>query len=253
MLKYGLKLWSDNERYLSPAQRLYEEKIFDYVELYILPCTHDRYIRMWQDLHVDYIIHCTHSMHGFNLSVKGKLNDNLKMFSEAKAFCDDLDGKYIILHPGIGGTLKSSIEQIRTINDRRVLIENMPYMSMFGHPCVGSTYEELNIIMGDCTVGFCLDVPHAITTAFHLQIDSFAYMKQLLNLAPMLIHISDGIREKHDKHLHIGDGAFNFGEIGKIVGLSNAKYLTLETTKSRDDLSCFVDDLKKIREIEKDE
>ena len=247
MIKYGLKLWSNNEKYVPQAEKLYNEKAYDYIELYIVPGTYDKYIEMWRNLKISYIIHCTHSMHGFNLAIEEKLKGNLKIFSEVKAFCDDLGGKYIIIHPGIGGVLESVTGQINAINDKRLLVENMPYVSMFGDGCKGSTYEELKMIINSCNVGFCLDAAHAITTAFHLVVNSFEYMKRMLNLAPEVIHISDGRKEIHSEHLNIGQGEFNFTEIKNIIALSNAKYLTLESPKGGDGLNNFTDDLKKVK------
>ncbi len=250
MIKYGLKLWSNNEKYVTQAKKLYEEKAYDYIELYIVPATYDKYIKMWSNLNIPYIIHCTHSMHGFNLAIKDKLKNNLRMFSEVRAFCDCLNGKHIIIHPGIGEVLENVIEQINAMDDRRLLVENMPYVSMFGDDCRGSVYEELKTIVDSCNVGFCMDVAHAITTAFHLKVDNFEYMKKMLNLVPEIIHISDGRKERHSEHLNIGQGEFNFTEIKNIIALSNAKYITLELPKENNWIYSFIESLKKIKNYE---
>jgi len=172
------------------------------------------------------------------------------MFSEVRAFCDKLDGKYIIVHPGIGGSMENTIEQINAMNDRRLLIENMPYVSMFGDDCIGSVYEELKTIVDSCNIGFCMDVAHAIITAFHLELNNFEYMKKMLNLAPEVIHISDGRKQKHASHLNIGDGDFDFEEIKKITALSNAEYITLELPKGNDWIHSFTEGSKKIKNYE---
>jgi len=250
MIKYGLKLWSNNERYMEQAEKLYNEKAHDYIELYIVPGTYDKYIEMWRNLKIPCIIHCTHSMHGFNLAIKDEHQNNLRMFSEVRAFCDKLDGKYIIVHPGIGGSMENTIEQINAMNDRRLLIENMPYVSMFGDDCIGSVYEELKTIVDSCNIGFCMDVAHAIITAFHLELNNFEYMKKMLNLAPEVIHISDGRKQKHASHLNIGDGDFDFEEIKKITALSNAEYITLELPKGNDWIHSFTEGSKKIKNYE---
>ncbi|MBU0477142.1 sugar phosphate isomerase/epimerase [bacterium] len=250
MSKYGLKLWSNNERYITQAEKLYNEKAYDYVELYIVPGTYDKHIEMWNSLKIPYIIHCTHYMHGFNLADKERFKDNLKMFSEVKAFCDKLNGKHIIIHPGIGDSIENTTEQINILSEKRLLVENMPYVSMFGDDCRGSVYEELKTIVDSCNVGFCLDVAHAITTAFHLGIDSFEYMKKMLSLSPGILHISDGTKQIHGKHLNIGDGEFNFEEIKKIIALSSAEYITLELPKENNWIHSFTEDLKKIKNYE---
>ncbi len=36
-MKYGLKLWSTNDYYISEAIRLYKEGFYNYIELFIVP------------------------------------------------------------------------------------------------------------------------------------------------------------------------------------------------------------------------
>jgi len=250
MFKYGLKLWSNNENYVPHAARLFRKKVYDYIELYVVPHTYERYIKMWRNLEIPFIIHCTHFMHGFNLAAKKKLQSNLEIFAEVKAYCDELNGAYIIFHPGIKGALESTIEQVNRIKDKRLLVENKPYISMQEDRCRGSSYEELETIINSCKIGFCLDVPHAINAAFHLKRDCYTYLKKMVTLSPMVIHISDGeVKEIHDKHLNLGEGDFDFKAIKGIISHSRAPYLTLETNKNCDRLSDFVEDIKKIKKI----
>lgn len=254
MIKYGLKLWSNNEKYISEAEKLYKEKMYDYIELYTIPGTYDKYIKIWRNLNIPFIIHCAHTTHGFNLAIKNKFQNNLKIFSEAKAFCDELNGKYIIFHPGIKGSLENSIRQINFLADKRMLVENKPYVSMSGNACRGSLLGELKAIIDFCKVGFCLDISHAINVAFHLKINYFNYIKKMLSLKPRVIHISDGeIKEKHDKHLNIGRGIFDFRRMKEIIAVSNAQYLTLETDRSGDKLDGFIENSERMKEIIKNE
>jgi len=247
-IKYGLKLWSHNEKYLVPAEELFRKGIYDYIELYIVPGTYENFISKWRGLDIPFVIHCTHSEHGFNLAESDKVQNNLKMFSEVKAFCDQLNAQFIIFHPGVEGTIESTINQVKRINDERLLVENKPYISMVGQLCQGSLYEELAIIIESCKIGFCLDVAHAINTAFHLKVDCYKYLEKLVSLSPRVIHISDekmGVR--HDNHLSIGEGDFDFKTIAKIISSSNASHLTLETSKKSEQLSCFVKNLEAVK------
>lgn len=254
MVKYGLKLWSTNEGYIPQAKRLYEQRVYDYIELYVLPGSYDRYIKMWQALDIPIIIHCTHFMHGFNLANEEKLQNNLRIFAEVKSFCDELKSKCIIFHPGMKGTLESAIEQTKLMKDERLLVENKPYISMYGDRCRGSSYEELEAIITSCKVGFCLDIPHAINAAFHLKEDIYKYIEKMLRLSPKILHISDGnVKAIHDEHLNIGEGDYDFTKIKKIISLSDADYVTLETRKSNMEFTDFVEDLKKIKEYRLEE
>ena len=250
MIKYGLKLWSNNIQDVPQAKRLFEKGLYDYIELYILPGTYGKYIKKWRKLNIPFIIHCTHFMHGFNLARKNRLHNNLKMFSEVRTFCDDLNGKYIIFHSGVKGRLANTIEQTKRMNDKRLLVENKPYISMVRDRCRGSLYEELEEIINSCKIGFCLDIPHAINAAFHLKREVYKYLEKMLMLSPKVIHISDGsIKAIHDKHLNIKEGDFDFAEIRRIISLSRARYLTLETHRKKGGLSDFVDDVKKLKKI----
>jgi len=246
-IKYGLKLWSHNESDISQAESLHEKGFFNYIELYVVPGTFKKCIDSWRQVKIPYIIHCTHCMHGFNLALKGKSRDNLNIFSEVKAFCDELKSKYIILHPGIKGSLQNTVEQLKCLRDKRLLVENMPYLSMFGDRCMGSLYEDVESIISTCNVGFCLDIPHAINAAFHEKKDYFDYTKKMLDLNPEVIHISDGrVGDRHDEHLHIGKGDFDFRLVKEIVDASKAKYLTLETPKGKKWASDFIADTAKM-------
>lgn len=253
-IKYGLKLWSDNQHYISEAEKLYRAGLYDYIELYIVPGTYEPHVETWHNLNIPFLIHCTHTIHGFNLAIKEKFENNLKIFAEVKAFCDALDGKFIIFHPGIMGYLGESIQQINSMNDKRLLVENKPYISMSGRTCRGSMYEELQRIIVSCNVGFCLDIAHVINAAFHLKIDYISYLEKMLTLSPQVVHISDGeIKTKHDRHLNIGHGEFDFKRISKIIALSNARHLTLETDRSGDALEDFVEDIMKMKGIMQNE
>ena len=58
MYKFGLKLWSINKNYIDTAKKLYDENIYDYIELYAIPSSFDEYAHIWKSLNIPYII-CT--------------------------------------------------------------------------------------------------------------------------------------------------------------------------------------------------
>ena len=248
--KYGLKLWSNNNNYINEAKKLHQRKVYDYIELYIVPGSYDKYVKIWHKLDIPFIIHCTHSAHRFNLAQANRCKRNLEIFSEVRAFCDELKGKYIIFHPGIKGKVEECIKQINLLRDKRLLVENKPYISMSKEPCRGSLYQEINKILDSCDIGFCLDISHAFNTAYHIKVDEYQYTEGMLSLSPKVIHISDGrISPIHDKHLNIGQGDFDFSKIKKIISLSKAELLTLETCKNSDGLATFIEDIKKVKNI----
>jgi sugar phosphate isomerase/epimerase len=250
MIQYGLKLWSNNEKYVKEAAQLYAEGVYDYIELYIVPETYQRYIKIWQSVSIPFILHCTHSIHGFNLAIKEKLDSNLSIFSEVKNFAEGLNAGYIVVHPGVEGAVSESIRQIILLGDRRLLVENKPYFSMYGDRCRGATIEELREIMKACDSGSCLDISHALNVSWNLKKDHAAYIRELLSLSPKLIHISDGIfMRNHESHLSIGEGEFDFSSIRELILNSGVQKMTLETPKKNEGLSDFIRDLTKVRQI----
>ena len=68
MYKIGLKLWSINtDYYYDEAIRLYNDGVYDYIELYVVPNMTDT-IEKWKKLDIPFIFHCPHFAHGFNLA-----------------------------------------------------------------------------------------------------------------------------------------------------------------------------------------
>ena len=51
MYKFGLKLWSVNENYIDTAKKLYDENIYDYIELYAIPSSFDEYAELRSEEH----------------------------------------------------------------------------------------------------------------------------------------------------------------------------------------------------------
>ena len=57
MYKIGLKLWSINtDYYLKEAERLFNDNLYDYIELYVVPDTLDT-LEQWHRLNIPFIIH----------------------------------------------------------------------------------------------------------------------------------------------------------------------------------------------------
>lgn len=247
MLKIGLKLWSTNDYYIKEAARLFEEGIYEYIELYAIPNSFDVYSQKWEKLKIPYIIHAPHFKDGMNLAKKENFDLNMKLSKEAVLYADKLGAESIIFHPGIGGDIKETARQIKHLGDERIIIENKPYKAIGSDlNCNGYNIEEIDYIIKNCKVGFCLDIGHAVCSANAQNIDPFEYVSNFLELKPKMYHLSDGdINGIRDKHLHFGDGNF---DLEKIISILPSNFtLTLETPKnSKTDLNDFVEDVNKI-------
>jgi deoxyribonuclease IV len=238
MNKIGLKLWSTNENYIPEVKRLFKKGVFNYIELYTLPKTYQKYIQLWASLDIPYIIHAPHFMHGFNLSQKASMAHNKALLTEVKSFADTLKAKYIIVHPGMAGSIKETSRQLLKLHDKRFLIENKPYVNILNTmKCTGSTLAEIQYVCKTNNIGFCFDIGHAINAANSLNIDPLESIKSFLILQPSLIHLSDGnVKGIIDNHMHLGAGSFNLKTYFSL--LPDTVPLTIETDKDDPNSLC---------------
>ncbi len=236
MYKIGLKLWSTNKNYIQPAIELYEKKVYDYIELFVVPDSYDEYISLWKKLDIPFIIHAPHSFVGLNMAKKEMLSENLRLAKQAQRFADDLNAKFIIFHPGIDGDIKQTVYQLNRVDDPRILIENKPYYTIDKKlVCNGYSPEDIEFVIKNTGVdntsaGFCFDIGHAIYSANAQGIDWYNYLLRFKKLKPKIYHLTDGdISGVVDQHEHLGVGSFDFK---KIVDLfQKDSYITVETKK----------------------
>ena len=216
--KLGLKLWSSNIDLAAVARRACDDGVFDYIELYVVPKT-ESLIPAWRDACPSLIIHCPHMSHGFNLASSELRASNKTLFSEEQLFADKLAADTIIVHSGNGGPLEEPIAQFRGLSDPRVCVENKPRIGLNGAICLGTTPEEIRIIMSEGQVhGFALDFSHAVCTANSLNLDLSAFLRDFLKLNPRIFHFNDGNREMvHDAHLNLGRGSFDLPALLRFI------------------------------------
>jgi len=250
MRQFGLKLWSSNNQYIKEASALYKEDFFQYIELYIVPGTYDKYIESWRGLSAPFVIHAPHFAHGLNLADRKSRDENFTLAGEAIKFADKLKAQNIIFHPGINGEIEETVSQLKVINDKRIIVENKPYFALSGGLiCNGSTPSEIKLITEKAKVGFCFDVGHAVYSANAHKIDPADYIREFNGLNPAMYHLTDGDYDGvYDRHDHFGEGSFPVKDILRILNL-NAK-ITIETKKDNtDNLADFIGDLTKIKKM----
>jgi len=251
-MKIGLKLWSHNDKYADKAVALFQDRYFDYIELYAVKGSVDKYADIWQRLDIPYIIHAPHSSHGLNLADREKKRGNLALISEAQRYADKLNAPHIIIHPGILGEHDSVKEQLLELNDKRVVIENKPYRALNGiDVCAGASPGEIRDYMSVSLYGFCLDVNHAVNYAFHSGNDYKEVLKDFSGMEPTVIHLS-GMNKTSavDKHLHLYEGDLDLNLAVDIIKGSGAEYWTIEAPKdSSEGLDDFRKDVDTLRAV----
>ena len=242
-----------DDYYYEEAKRLYNEGVFDYIELYVVPETLDT-LESWKKLNIPFIIHCPHFAHGFNLAKSEKRESNLNIYNQVKHFADELNAKYIIFHGGVEGDIKETAKQLKSFNECRALIENKPFAAlpntMGGKFCRGATLEEIGIVIDAVGCGFCLDFGHAICSANSQNIDVYDYCEKFLKFKPKMFHLTDvsDISSGYDTHLHLGKGQLDFSKILQM--LSEDDIITIETIKNdKKNLEDFVEDIRWLKNL----
>lgn len=226
-MKFGLKLWSTNQNVISQAEQLINENVFQYIELTPIPNTQ---IDAFLSYNLPYTIHITTENYGVNIADKEKQAYNFNVINNCIEWADQLKAKYLILHPGFG-SFTSAIEFLEYIEDKRILIENMPKVGLKEEKMIGYSPDQISELIGT-KYGFCFDFNHAIKAALSLKTDYKEYIKKFLILNPSYFHIADGkLNNDKDEHLNIGEGQYDFDFLGKYIFSKTINCLTLETPR----------------------
>jgi deoxyribonuclease-4 len=226
-IKFGLKLWSTNIELIDQATHLIDEKIFDYIELFVIP---DTQLSPFM-IDVPYIIHIPHEKFGVNIGDPNKREYNLQKIDESITWADTLNAKYLILHAG-HGSMKHATDVLREIADDRLLIENMPKVGLNDEPMIGYSPAQIEELIGAGDRGLCLDLNHAAKAAVSLGVDYREYVQDFLVFDPTMFHISDGkLDNEKDEHLNIGEGDYDFNYLLQYVLGSASGSVTVETPR----------------------
>lgn len=249
-MKFGLKLWSTNDNYKKEAIRLYEQGIYHYIELYAVPMTYGTHIKFWRDIGIPFVIHAPHFREGLNLAKKESRASNMLLISETRKFADALKADKIVMHPGIAGKKEETVAQLNEINDARILVENKPYYALDdGLICNGASVEEMQYILDNTKLGFCLDIGHAFCAARGLGEEPMDFLKKFLNLKPEMFHLTDGdYSSVYDRHDHIGKGNYDIKKVLSYISLDSR--VTIETDKNyKDNLNDFRQDIDFLKNL----
>ncbi|MFA4833319.1 MAG: TIM barrel protein [Patescibacteria group bacterium] len=205
MIKYGIKIWSINERYFTEAVRLYERGKIDFIELYLVPDKIPESVKKFKNVEMQ--IHAPHSSHGFNIFTVNQAGVNFFKEQVVKT-ADLLNAKNIIVHAGVGEDKLIFKKNIKLIADDRLLIENKPKVGLNNELCFGHSLDQLIFIKDECGLNICLDFGHAIKSAASEKINYKDFLSNLLSiLKPSYFHLSGGFYDnEQDEHLNLDEG-----------------------------------------------
>jgi len=217
----------------------------DKVDFFEIMAIEGRDYSGFKDFKMPFIIHSQHAVFGINNADKNLHQKNLSSFNYAKKVADMLKAKKIVVHPGDikneTCSKKNSVDFIKSLKDKRVVIENMPREnSLCNIP------EQLKEFVSKTECGICFDVNHAILIAQNLKKDYKDFITEFIKLKPNHFHLG-GHKFIGIDHLCFADSELDLKEILSL--LPKDAEITLETSK---DIEKTKEDLRIIREVLKE-
>jgi len=226
-MKFGLKLWSLNTDLIDQAVHLIDEKVFDYIELMVIPNSEIKPFL----IDVPYIIHIPHEKFGVNIGDPAAREYSLQKINESIIWADRLNAKHLIVHAG-HGSMQHATDLLHELSDSRLLIENMPKVGLGDEAMIGYSLEQIEDLIGDSDMGLCLDFGHAMKAAVSLGMDYKEHVQGFMGLEPRMFHVSDGmLNGERDEHLGIGEGEYDFVFLKGCVEGNRSKIVTMETPR----------------------
>jgi hypothetical protein len=186
MIRFGLKLWTNNVSDFSEALTGYQQQKFDFLELY-----HNQEIpldftalKILKPMPIE--IHNSHreGMHTFIIG-----EAELKIWKNTLALADFFASRYIVIHAGQKHNFTGFWENLKKIDDPRILVENSPAIDSFGLVMFGQKYADLKKIREIKEI--CLDIPKAASAAKAQNLPYQEYLDWCMReLKPKYFHLS---------------------------------------------------------------
>ena len=240
MRKFGFKIFSTN---LQTAPTLIKEcaefasNTQDmFIELMVVAnTTKEDLNNLKQQLgNIEVRIHAPHNTMGFDAGNKDLEQQNRKILAVSQNAADIFDAKTIVVHAGCGHGqqyIDETARQFKLFNDKRIVVENLPFYANNDEPLHGNTADEIAYIMNESGCGFCFDFSHAICAAVALNLNTKKHLQSFYALKPTVYHMCDGdINKAEDSHMHFSTGNYPLEQYLNDYTDKNA-YITMETGK----------------------
>jgi len=246
-MKIGVKTF-DNKNFLKP--------FVDEVDFFEIMAVEKNNYDFLKEFNLPIVIHSQHRKFGVNIADKTLVQRNLNSINFARRLADQTKAKKIIIHPGEldgkNSSIEQSIEFLNDLDDKRIIIENIPLEGVYR---LGAKSEEIKEILRKTKKGFCFDINHAMWTAVNLKQDYLELIKEFVKLKPDHYHFggqiiyNHSIPEEEREHLALGESDFDLYEVLRLIP-KNAE-ITLETTidikKTQDDVRIMKELMKKLK------
>ncbi|MCB9805866.1 hypothetical protein H6775_01760 [Candidatus Nomurabacteria bacterium] len=206
MIKYGLKIWSNNTDWFNEALELYKNKDIDFIEVYHNPNIELDFESLKVFQNVPTTIHACHD-DGFHIF---KITETeINIWNETLKLADFLKSKYIILHTGIGHTIETFKQELEKIDNDRILLENMSSLDLLHNEMSFHNLESLREIRA--MKEMCFDFEKAFKSSVYEKKDYEQFITECLEeFKPFYFHISGGKKSNPvNEHLDVWEADFD--------------------------------------------
>lgn len=240
-MKIGIKTF-DKEAFL----KYFENKV-DFFEIMAVQKNDYAFLKHFS---LPIVLHAEHEKFGINPADISKKGQNLKSINFAIKIADMINAKKIIAHPGTmekgnkSQSLQNAINFFREINDKRILIENLPTSDNPKLSRLCRTPRQIKEFMKKTNTKFCFDVNHTLELRERIN-GKYSFIKKYLKLNPTHYHIGGQNSAKGETHLCFLNSEFNLKEALKYYP-DEAK-ITLETEK--DDIRKVESDIQVVKNV----
>src|SRR3989338_1765338 len=248
MIKFGLKIWSNNTQLFDEAIRRYKNSEFDFIELYSNSTVPHDYaaLEVLKQIPVA-AVHVGHldkaGFHEFFFT-----DEQRPAWQMTQDLADFFRVSRIIVHPANTHTSETFWGNVKKLNDDRVVIESMPALSPLGGEVrkFGISLEDLQAIGKKYPM--CLDVSKSIKAAVYLRQNYKQFITECLrHLRPEYFHISGcDVAHPIDQHDNLWDATFDVSWLRTTLERyadDTDIHLVFETPKEGDGLKNWSDNI----------
>lgn len=246
-MKLGVKLHTTNYDLYDRVIEVVRSGLADYLELTYIP-SQRKHLDKLEKSGIPIIVHSAHAGQGICFA-GDEIESNKVILEQTIKAAGCLDAKYVIIHPD-KGSMQNFLKVLSSVNDERLLVENMPKAAIKGGDCLGYSYEQLVEIMEKGFCGLCLDFGHAFKAANSLEIEFSNYCRELISLQPSMFHIAQGTNETpYDEHLDLDDGNIDLFYVKRIIDDFDAEAFATVEVPFRDGVDNTLENIQYFKEL----
>ncbi|MBU1975084.1 MAG: hypothetical protein KKG59_01630 [Nanoarchaeota archaeon] len=241
-MKIGVKIHPDNKEYI--------QQIKPHVDFFEIIAIQGKSYGFLNRINIPLVIHAEDFKYKTNLANPANNDISAVYLRFAFDLLKEHKAEHLVLNPGVRFNNKCTSDNHAKIfhkfGYKKVLIENQPPLKNRTYPFYARNYDEMRQFLKKTKAGFCLDLDHAYASAFFFNRDPVDFIKDMLDLKPKHIHISNGRSQSYiDAHLHFAEGDFNMLQMKELI--PNDVWVTIDTNS---DLNEQLEEIKFLREPE---